>query len=215
LSTWDKVSLYALDRLSTYAELFSIRAIKESVAEVLPRGIANVSRNPEAASIVSTCLRKLAVLGIVTKGHIYEGCGRHERQLIAYKLSTSRTSVAELLTAIDDELLNNGNFNSSFWRTNNCYSVLYSAWQLEQLQEQEPLNYTDIINNIHSYNCELNNTIIHNVDIAQIRFNNEHVSSLVTVALSVENNPTDNLNTVYARRQQQALKELELSQPEA
>jgi len=244
LSTWDKVSLYALDSLPRHRTWFTIAEIKEKARSLIATGsIASVSSNPGAVSAVNSCLNRMAVLGIVFRDRDTIG-GRGQ---VVYELNRSRAAVAELAEAINDELLNNRNLDSSFWRANNCYFVLYSVWQEEQEQEQEHLlpngiiiynnniNYNSVIQSNYEYNNNNNITnasVRHERNAQECREHNAqeyHSAQEYRIAsLSHGMEPYDaayatrrrataiaaqsDLNTIYAKKRQQALDALEMLQ---
>jgi len=124
LTTWDKVSVYALSQLTAdnQSTWFCTDSIKERATTIIRQGLANVSSNPGAVGMVSSCLNRLAVAGIVTRESRRIRGGRRRQ---AYKLNVEHESVLNLAEALQAEATAVGNFDSRYNRLSRHSDVVY------------------------------------------------------------------------------------------
>jgi len=201
LTTWDKVSLYTLDSLPRHRSWYSTAAIKDKARLlIMTNNIANVSSNLGAAGMVSSCLNKLAVLGIVTKDRV----SIRGRRRTAYRLNRNADAVARLIQAIDDELRSYGSLNSNYWQTSVAYNAIYSIWHAVTAAPRRSTPPPPP----PSRNNTLDG-IARDINAARAWVSNASVSTAVPVAVA-PNAPTNDLNIIYMEKRQQALRELEL-----
>jgi len=202
-TTWDKVALYALDRLTVNASAgsprwpvtwFSTAAIKSKARSlIVVRNIASVSSNSGAVGAVSSCLNRLAVIGIVNKDRICI----HGRRRIAYRLNRNNYGVTELLHALADEVSQYHNFDSNFEQTRLAYLSLYNVWR------QHGDSMLSEVTAHRNTTVQAATTLL---TAGQLR-----ATIARRQAAQAQVNNTNELDTIYAKRRQQALKELELS----
>ena len=103
LRTWDKLSLCALDKLSTrhpQQVWFDNEAIKAEATALIEAGLARVSSNPGAVGTVSSCLNRFAEAGIVVCASRRVGSRRRRR---VYRINVTVPGIHALLLALASE----------------------------------------------------------------------------------------------------------------
>jgi len=174
---------------------FSTATIKSKARLlIVTDNIANVSSHPGAVGMVSSCLNRLAVVGVVDKS----SRRLNGRRRIAYKINRDAPGVAELLRALALEISRCRNFDSNFRETRLAYLSLHNAWR-------QAVN--NILSEVAALNETLNNAAIAHrqaADIAQ----REVAAAARRQAAQAQVDNTNSLNTIYIKRRQQALREI-------